>query len=329
MTFCLPASAPSPPGRSISPPLGREQSGLCSVVRTLLYYHIFQFPLTADELFRLSDHRWSDRPELERAIEAAVDQGVVVRVGDYHSLGEVGWGERRRRAQARAAAIQPAARRRARLIARFPWVRSVSISGTLSKGIFERDDDVDYFVVTAPGRLWLCRLGLMAFKKLFLFNSRKLFCINYFMAADRLVVPDHNLFTAMEIAWLDPVVDGGLYRDLVDANPWVATFLPNWTARLATSEAPPRRWVAQVCEWALAGALGSWIDERTRRLFSWRNRRRHRNLGPRLEQAMRAEPGVSKHHPRDFQGHILGRYTQLVEEAQARLGLPLLEEGPR
>jgi hypothetical protein len=109
----------------------------------------------------------------------------------------------------------------------------------------------------------------------------------------------------------------------------VAKFLPNWTARHASSEAPPQGRVAQLCEWALAGALGSWVDERTRRLFSWRNRRRHRNLGPRLEQAMRAEPGVSKHHPRDFQGHILGRYTQLVEEAQARLGLPLLEEVSR
>lgn len=327
MMHCSPA-ATSVAGRSVVRPLAEERLGLCSVVRTLVYYHIFQFPLTADELFRLSDRRWLDRGELDRAIEAAVDTGLVLRVGAHHTLGEAALVERRQRAEARALAIQPAARRRARLIARFPWVRSVSISGTLSKGIFEPDDDVDYFVATAPGRLWLCRLGLMAFKKVFLLNSRKLFCINYFMASDRLVVPDRNLFTAMEIAWLDPVVDTGQYRNLIEANSWVAGFLPNWTPRAANCDAPPHRRGASVCERAFAGAPGRWIDERTRRLFSWRNRRRYRDLGQRrLDQTMRAEAGVSKHHPRDFQGHILRRYSQLLEETEVRLGLPLLEVG--
>lgn len=303
------------------------RSGVCSVLRTLLYYHIFRFPLTVDEIYRLSDRPWRDAAAVESAVDALAGLGALTRVGPYCAVGDPAEVERRRRAEARARAVLPAARRRARLIARFPWVESVSISGTLSKAVFEPDDDVDYFVITRPGRLWLCRASLMAFKKAILLNSRKLFCINYFLASDRLEVPDRNLFTAMEIAWLDPVVDGGRYRELLDANRWIHGFLPNWAPRPAAPAPPPARIVGPAIERTLAGAGGDRLDERSRRLFTWRNRRRYRALGPdRFDQAMRAAPEVSKHHPRDFQGRILTRHAELLREAGARWDLPLAGE---
>jgi len=132
MTFCPPTSAPSPSGCSISPPLAGSSRALLGGAH-LVVLHIFQFPLTADELFQLSDYRWSDRAELERAIEAAVDQGVVVRAAGFHTLGEVGWGER-------ASAPRTGGRDPTRGAAACAADRAVSvgalvsISGTLSKG---------------------------------------------------------------------------------------------------------------------------------------------------------------------------------------------------
>jgi len=45
----------------IQPELSAGQQG---VVRTLLYYHIFEFPLSVDELHRFSPVRWNDTAEL-------------------------------------------------------------------------------------------------------------------------------------------------------------------------------------------------------------------------------------------------------------------------
>src|ERR1700744_2938750 len=58
-----------------------------------------------------------------------------------------------------------------KLIRSFPFVEGICISGSLSKGVMEPDGDIDYFIITKSERLWLCRSFLIAFKKVFLFNS--------------------------------------------------------------------------------------------------------------------------------------------------------------
>src|SRR4029453_8923510 len=97
------------------------------------------------------------------------------------------------------------------LIASFPYVRCVCISGSLSKKYFDDTTDIDFFVITKPGRLWVCRTFLILFKKLFLLNSKKYFCINYFIDSDNLEIPDQNIFTATELTTLIPMHDYELY----------------------------------------------------------------------------------------------------------------------
>ena len=54
------------------------------------------------------------------------------------------------------------------LIYCFPFVRGVYLSGSLSKwGIQSRDDDIDFFILTASNRVWTAKLYLIAFKKYF------------------------------------------------------------------------------------------------------------------------------------------------------------------
>ena len=77
-----------------------------------------------------------------------------------------------------------------KFISKFPYVRAILLSGSISKGYMDKDSDVDYFIITQPNRLWVTRLLLMLFKKIFLFNSRKVFCINYFVDSEKLEIEE-------------------------------------------------------------------------------------------------------------------------------------------
>src|SRR5262245_55966517 len=106
-----------------------------TVLRTLAYFDVFHHPLTTEEIQRFGDQASLRGAELERALCSLEEQGLVQRCGPYWALRDV---ERaviqREEAEARVRKRMPKARSMARLIARFPFVRAVFISGSMSKG---------------------------------------------------------------------------------------------------------------------------------------------------------------------------------------------------
>lgn len=296
-----------------------------AILRSLLYYDLFRFPLRMKELHRFSEVSWPDQNVLDTEVQSLVDQGLVDWNDPWVHLGDPSLVEERIEAEARALRVMPRALRRSRLIARFPFVRGVALSGTISKGVFARGDDVDYFLITAPGRLWICRVLLMAFKKAFLLNSRRTFCINYLVTEDSLEVPDHNLFTATEIAWLLPTVNAEVFSRFFLANKWVETILPNWKA------APPAEKTqrqptgsARMVENFFSGQRGDHLDDRCHRLIERHNRKRYGHLEEKeFELALRTAKDVSKHHPQSLQARILERFESQIQEFETCHGVVL------
>jgi hypothetical protein len=218
----------------------------------------------------------------------------------------------------------PRALARSRLIARFPFVRGVCLSGTISKGVMGPGDDVDFFVITAPSRVWLCRALLMTFKRVALLGSHRLFCVNYLMSEDQLAVPDRNLFTATEIAWLRPTVGQLPYRRFVAANAWVSEFFPNWSPAARSVAEVVTGPLARACERALRGARGDALDARCRAAIERRNRKRHGHLPPEIyEVALRATKAASKHHPSHYQDRVIGRLEAAIADFERCHGVSL------
>lgn len=116
----------------------------------------------------------------------------------------------------------------ASVIERFPFVRAVFVSGELSKGVASEQGDVDFVIITANNRLWICRTLLILFKKIVLFNSKKYFCLNHFISERNLVVNEQNIYTALELGTLKPLHNQQLFYAYIDANPWLFSFLPNY-----------------------------------------------------------------------------------------------------
>ena len=289
----------------------------------LIYYHMFRFPMKLEEIRALCQAPVGDPDELRLALERLVDEGIVEHHDGFWFLGDPDQIAERAAGAERERRMRPRAEARARLIAAFPFARGVCLSGTISKGVLGERDDVDFFVITAPGRVWLCRTLLMVFKRLFLAGSHRLFCVNYLVAEDRLALPDMNLFTATELAWLVPVVGRERYDELVAANGWLRSYLPNWSTAASGSESPaPAGLAKRAIEAALEGRGGDRLDALCRRAIDRRNRSRYRTLAPEVfGQAMRATPTASKHHPLDFQGRILARFEEAVHAFEQELGI--------
>jgi hypothetical protein len=258
------------------------------ILRTLLYFDIFHHPLSASEIVR-----FCPVPGLtEEAVHVHTASGrlsELVREESGHF--SIRGSSRatlaaRREMEERAMQLWPAARRMSRLIARFPYVRGVFVSGELAKGVAGPDSDIDYLIVTAEHRLWLCRTLLILFKKTFLLNRRKYFCINHLQTIGHLESAARSYYAAVEVATLRPMINPELYGAFVKANRWIEKFLPNLAGQQPTpAEGIKPSIVRRLAESLVPSAVADALDDWLRRRWEWLWERRY----PQLSRQERSE----------------------------------------
>lgn len=303
------------------------------ILMPLLYFEIFSYPLTKSELIELCAGDALTEEELNRALVSAQSRGWIKEQQGYYSLhGDPTHISARIDHNARAERYIRHAYRMTRLIRRFPFVRAVFLSGALSKNVMPRDGDIDYFIITKPGRLWVSRTLLILFKKIFLFNSHKYFCVNYFVDTSHLLIEEQNQFTATEVATLVPLYNHSIYQGFMDHNQWVKKFYPNFPTRSSEKTLRQRRSnIQQLMEYVLNGRLGNWLEDYffQKTLKFWQ--KKFANFDPgRFSNALKSRPHVSKHHPQDFQHRVLTRLEELTcvfeAEHQVKLARPFAQK---
>ena len=203
-----------------------------------------------------------------------------------------------------------------RIMSWFPFVRCVCLSGSISKGYMDESGDIDYFIITKPGRLWIARTLLITFKKVALLNSRKYFCVNYFIDTNHLEIPDKNLFTATELLTLVPVYNHILFQDLLHKNTWAREFLPNHAPVPFELQLPEKHYpIKRFVEWILDNRFGEMLDTWFMKLTLRRWQRRFSGFSPEtMDLAMRTRKYVSKHHPQNFQRRVLKNLEERIRE---------------
>ncbi len=296
-----------------------------AAVRTLLYFDIFHHPLRVDEIERFLDTPAEEAGDLHHDLSNLVEEGLIARLGDFYGFGDLAAAiERRRADNARARKRMRKAHRMSRFIGRFPFVRAVMLSGSMSKGCLAEDGDIDYFVITEPGRLWIARTLLIGFKKFFLFNSRKDFCVNYFVDLDHLAIEDRNLFTATEVLTLIPTFNAPVCERFFAANEWANDVLPNLERPRTTKLPAGHGFFKRLLERAFRNGLGDEFDEwcMLRTLRHWRGKFAELDR-QQFELALRTRKYVSKHHPRNFQQRVLDSYRERLRKFTGTHGATL------
>ena len=292
------------------------------ILRPLAYFAVFRYPLRLEEIKWYCGSAALDHKTLQTSLDQLVQKGVVSQYGDTYQLGnDPEWLQRRLEANERATRILPRAHQIGRFIGQFPFVRSVLISGSLSKQVMTPDSDVDFFIVTDPGRLWLARTLLIIFKKVFLLNSHRYFCVNYFVDTDHLEIAEKNLFTATESVTLMPVWGREGYLDFCRFNQWAKELYPCFPERF-TENMPgySRNLIKKALEWIWAGTWGNLLDQKAMEITvnHWKHKFKHLD-DQTFDLALKSRRGVSKHHPLHFQQKVLEQFEQNLETALVQL----------
>ncbi len=290
------------------------------VILTIMYFDVFRHPLTLDEIYKYCQWHKCSLSEVAAAIEELQEHGIVQNLEGFYFLeGAQAYINLRTERNQRALLYTEKAKRWSKFISGFPFVRTVCISGSLSKGTMDKDGDIDYFIITEPNRLWVARTLLVLFKKLFLFNSKKYFCVNYFIDTEHLSIPDRNLFTATEIVFVKPMCDVDIFSKFIKENKWASLFYPN--AESFSNKIPEIRNGAfkRVAEQMLSGAFGEWLDTMFFRitLNRWKKKFPHLSEST-FEVDFRSRRHVSKHHPQGFQRIVLSKLKEKRHQLETR-----------
>ncbi len=157
-----------------------------------------------------------------------------------------------------------------RILAGVPFVRMVAVTGSLAVENLEAGGDIDYLVVTTPGRLWLCRaLAILVVR--WAAQRGEHLCPNYFLSQNSLASSSKDFYNAHELAQMVPLNNLELYARMRASNPWTQWYLPN------AQGAPQRRLPGSIKRWVRPAqrlgeaSLSGWVGGK---LENWEMQRK-------------------------------------------------------
>jgi hypothetical protein len=287
------------------------------VLKTLLYYDIFSYPLMSDEIFQFLETNSITEEDVHTALDALANDGIVYKFDNLYSLHPNESNiERRVKGNEQAEKYLPIAQKQATLISRFPFVRAVLASGSLSKGYMDEKSDIDFFIITAPHRLWIARTLLVLYKRLFLGGSHKYFCVNYFVDEDHLEIEEKNLFTATELATVLPLCGAEQYKSLISTNVWVRDFFPNYIPRSTENVTmSTTKGIKKIAEKLINACFALNIESYFKKLTMkrWKKLYESEYSKTDFDIAFKSKTYASKNHPRHFQRKIMETYAEKVK----------------
>lgn len=221
-----------------------------SIIQTLAWFDLFDYPLTAEELYRWlwqpqsnTSHQYfltQIIPPLVGEPACPVGRGggrIQVKRGYYFLLGREAIVSVRQKKIPLIEKKLQIARRAAKKMRWVPFARAVFVANTVAAGTAEAESDIDVLVIVKRGRLYLTRLLVTLLLQIFRLRRTKQrvanrVCLCFYLtdesldlSAIRLGEPD--IYLAYWLAQLIPLYDPAhLHHELMKKNQWARAYLP-------------------------------------------------------------------------------------------------------
>ena len=194
-----------------------------AVLQTIAYSDIFDYPLTAHEIHR---YLTGVKASYEQVLQV-LEEEPVTRVGEYFTVpGREAIAGIRMRREASSRKIMPRAVRYGRILAALPYIRMVTLTGSLAMSNMEEGQDIDYMIVTAPNHLWTCRALALLVARFARFENIQL-CPNFLITENALTLTDRSLYAAHEMTQMILISGPETYDRMRRLNAWTDEYLPN------------------------------------------------------------------------------------------------------
>ena len=288
-----------------------------NVLKTLRYFHMFRHPLYSEDILSFINVAISPDELKDILADMTAKQEIYVHKGLYMLEDNPNFSDKRLKGAEVAEYVMQKAVKSAAIIGSFPFVKSICISGSLSKGYADEKSDIDYFIITQQNRLWICRSLLHLYKKFtFIIGKQHSFCMNYFLDESHPELEEKNIFTATEMVTLYPVYGHELYTNFIQKNEtWLSGQFPNKVRYSREGDVIGLR--LPLFKKASQLLLNIVFPTQMNRFFMkltdrwWRYKWQKKNYPMQdYEIAMKTKIYVSKNHPANYQKKVLNNIDQ-------------------
>jgi hypothetical protein len=290
----------------------------------LQYFGIFRYPLKIEEILVFNPVK-ATMKETRSALDQLMAEGTIYQRGPFFlPVKDEEWVPERIIANENACYLLEKSGKYVSIIASFPFVRGIAISGSLSKFCASTQPDIDYFIITEADKLWITRTLLHLFKKLtFVTGHQHYFCMNYFVDTNALTITHPNLYSAIEAATLLPVYHATVIDQFYNENDWIDQYLPNHpgpvnlTYLRKNKKQPVKKAIEGIAGIFFPGKVNYFLMKLTDR--KWRSKWKRAGY-PEVDydRAFMTSIHISKNHPVDYEKKVLASIAEY--QMQGRQG---------
>ena len=292
------------------------------VIKTVAYFDVFKYPLTDEQIYRFLPRNSVTKEYVSDIVKRLVADGILDEYNNYYFLRSEGREivSQRKDNEKRAQKMLKYARLVSLLLKQFPFTRAIFITGALSKNVAVADSDIDFMIVTAKERLWICKTFLTLFRKVFLLGSHKYFCTNFYVSEKEYTISERNMYSAIELLTTKVMWNIPAFLEFQQANSWAKDFLPNCTPSidstvvLSPSRSLVQRFIERVLNFFPLAAMNRFLMNRYKRHWE---KLYHDLAEEQRETSFHTSPNIATVWKTDYQALIL----EQCKEKLSKLGL--------
>ncbi|MFA5317942.1 MAG: hypothetical protein WC323_00490 [Patescibacteria group bacterium] len=225
----------------ISDPNSNSNSELeLAVKKTLVFFNIFDYPLTDWEIYKYLwvgdlNRKSFNYGEIKYVLNSAPD-GIAHQDGFYFLSGGEELVLLRKERQIISRKKYKRALRVIKILSVLPFVKMIAVCNTLAYDNVRDDSDIDLFIVTAKDKIWTARFYSLALLKLLRLrpekdNKKDKFCLNFFISEDNLnlqkLTIENDIYFAYWLKQLLPVYNDEIFKKLVEENKDIGQLINN------------------------------------------------------------------------------------------------------